>query len=58
MKPIFYDGYCDSQCTFLINPEKGFYSDQPFRCSKYNVDLDYFDWVLQLEECLEDSKEK
>ena len=53
----FYNCYCGAQCLHLVHPEKP-YNQQPFRCSKYDIDLDYYDWVNRALICCRENGEE
>ena len=56
VEPVYYDGgYGGGLCPFLVSPEDengDFDTSGMFRCSKYNTELSYHDWVLMDEQCL------
>ena len=57
MEPIFDKGYCNPQCAFLKTPiteDGSFDYTKQFKCTRYDVILDYYDWVLQHKKCSEE----
>ncbi len=52
--PKFDQCWCDGYCPFLEHRGKDQY-DLNYYCKKYNVDLDYYDWVLQTIECYKEN---
>ena len=51
MEPVFEDQYC-GDCPFLVPHPTDPYGI--FRCKKYDVELDYYDGILQAEKCYQE----